>query len=48
MVLFLFIGTEYIKKLKIYIMRRVKTFDDFVNENLKAVIGSPIKYTKIN
>ena len=28
-------------------MRRVKSFDEFVNENLKAAIGSPIKYTKI-
>tara|TARA_B100001057_G_scaffold486297_1_gene567267 strand:+ start:911 stop:1909 length:999 start_codon:yes stop_codon:yes gene_type:complete len=28
-------------------MRRVKSFDEFVNENLKAIIGSPIKYTKI-
>ena len=28
-------------------MKRVKSFDEFVNENLKAAIGSPIKYTKI-
>ena len=28
-------------------MKRVKSFDEFVNENLKAIIGSPIKYTKI-
>ena len=28
-------------------MGKLKTYDQFVNENLKAVIGSPVKYIKI-
>ena len=28
-------------------MGKLKTYDQFVNENLKAVVGSPVKYIKI-
>lgn len=28
-------------------MKRLKSYDEFVNENLGAALGSPIKYTKI-
>ena len=28
-------------------MKRVKSFDEFVNENIGAALGSPVKYIKI-
>ena len=28
-------------------MARLKTYEEFVNENIGAALGSPIKYTKI-